>query len=120
MAYPTDKELKKSLKPYVVGLWLGSIFLLSLGAWLSWNEMVPTAFARAGALSVLLGLAVFFYLEKREFFTGMHAGAWDASNHVVPKGVIGPHVTWTTILGSCTAILGDLVISLVKCGAMKC
>jgi hypothetical protein len=118
--YPTDKQIKKSLTPFVAFLWLGSALLLGLGAYLDWFALVPEALSRAGALTVLLALAIFFFLEKREFLTGMDAGAWDSAHHVVPKGMIGPHVTWSTILGSFTAIFGDLMISLLKCGTLKC
>jgi hypothetical protein len=118
--YPTDKQIKKSLTPFIVSLWLGSALLLGLGAYFHWFDLIPEALSRAGALTVLLALAIFFFLEKREFLTGRDAGLWDSAYHVVPKGMIGPHVTWTTILGSFTAIFGDLIISLLKCGAMKC
>ncbi|MFO7920905.1 MAG: hypothetical protein R6U99_08865 [Nioella sp.] len=120
MEYPTEHEIRKTLKPYSIGLWFGSVALLASGACLGWAGLVPEAFSRAGALTVLLALAVFFYLEKREFLTGNPAEFFDSAGHIVPKGIIGPHVTLTTIIGSLTAIFGDLIIPLLKCGEMKC
>ncbi|MGX0876005.1 hypothetical protein ACSSV4_000680 [Roseovarius sp. MBR-154] len=120
MEYPKEDTIKNRLRPYAIVLWIASGLLLGLGMFLDWTGLVPEALSRAGALSVLLALAVFFYLEKREFLTGNPAHLFDSAGHVVPKGIIGPHVTWTTILGSFTAIFGDLIVSLLKCGAMKC
>ena len=120
MAYPTEQEIRRMLKPYAIGLWFGSVVLLASGACLDWAGLVPEAMSRAGALTVLLALAVFFYLEKLEFLTGNPANFIDSSGHAAPKGTIGPHVTVTTIIGSLAAIFGDLIIPLLKCGAMKC
>jgi len=118
--YPTEDEIRKKLRPRLILMAWFCIFVLIIGFSADLSGVVKNAFPLTGAITLALALSSFFWLEKNDFLTGHPAEFFDSAGHVVPRKVAAPFNMWLSLVGTLTWGLGDIPVSLIRCGAMTC
>ena len=108
------------MRPFIFGMWIATVFCLSVGYFLDIIGIIPNAFVRSGGVLLIAVIYLYFFLENREFLTGNPGNLMDSDNHFVPKKVLGSTYFFVSLVGSFVSIFGDLLIAFIKCGAMEC
>ena len=80
----------------------------------------PDWFPMSGSLILAIAIGSYFFLEWRDFFTGMSGDLFDAFGHYVPRNIVAPINMVLSVSGTLIWGFGNLAVNLAICGALAC